>query len=345
MRRRTAANGSPALDLQSGYWQLGMHIEDQEKTAFTTKYDLFEYTVMPFGLCNAPSTFQRTMELIFRGLQWQTLVIYLDDLIILSSDDFVERFGRLKEVLTRIGRGGLKLKPTKCDLIQREVLFLGHVVDQNGLRCNPDLIHKIKEWPEPTTVRQVQQFLGLCNYYCKFIYRFSDIVNPIVQLTKKGQEFLWTSEYQRSFEMLKAALCSAPVLSFPTHEGKYILDTDASAVGIGAVLSQIQDGDEKVIAYGSKTLSKEKRRYCTTRRELLAVVAFLKQFRHYLLGREFLVRTDHSSLRWLCNFQGTTWSTGQVVRGGTAIPFCALSTGMERNTSMLIPCRGCLNMR
>ena len=128
-------------------------------------------------------------------------------------------------------------------------------------------------------------------------------MHPIVQLSKKGQEFLWTSGCQRSFEMLKSALCSAPVLSFTTHNGKYILDTDASADGIWAVLSQIQDGEEKLIAYGSKTLSKEERGYCTTRRELLAVVAFLKQFRHYLLGREFLVRTDHSSLRRLGNFK------------------------------------------
>ena len=291
------------LDLQSGYWQIKMDETDQEKTAFTTKYGLFEYTVMPFGLCNAPSTFQRTMELIFRGLQWQTLVIYLDDLIVFSPDDYAEHFRRLGSVLVRIGQAGLKLKPSKCDLLQREVLFLGHIVGQNGVQCNPDLIQKVKDWSEPTSVRQVQQFLGLCNYYRRFIYKYSDIAYPIVQLTRKGKEFDWSPECQRAFEALKAALCMAPVLSFPTETGLYTLDTDASDVGLGAVLSQEQDGNEKVIAYGSKTLSKEQRRYCTTRKELLAVVAFIKQFRHYLLGREFRVRTDHSSLRWLCNFK------------------------------------------
>lgn len=344
------------LDLQSGYWQLKMDKEDQEKTAFTTKYGLYEYTVLPFGLCNAPSTFQRTMELIFRGLQWQTLVIYLDDLIIFSPADYGEHFRRLGEVLARINGAGLKLKPSKCQLLQPEVLFLGHVVGQDGIRCNPELIQQVKDWVEPSNMRQVQQFLGLCNYYRKFIYKFSDIVNPMVQLTKKETHFQWTDECQRSFDALKTALCTAPILSFPTPSGRYILDTDASAVGIGGVLSQIQDGVEKVIAYGSRTLSKEQRRYCTTRRELLAVVAFMKQFRHYLLGQEFTVRTDHSSLRWLCNFkepQGQLARWLEVIQeyhhtiehraGKTHQNADSLSRFSEECTNMLsgLPCGGC----
>ena len=291
------------LDLQSGYWQLKMDEHDQEKTSFITKYGLYEYTVMPFGLASTPSTFQRAMELIFRGVQWQTLVIYLDDLIIFSPLDYTEHFQRLDEVLTRLHEAGLKLKPSKCELLQPEVLFLGHIVGQNGVQTNPELITKVRDWKEPTNVRQVQQFLGLCNYYRRFIHKFSDIVQPIVQLTRKDVPFNWTAICQRSFEALKTALCSAPMLSLPKPQGQYILDTDASAFAIGAVLSQIQDGEEKVLEYASRTLTPQQQRYCTTRRELLAVVTFLKQFRHYILSQSLIVRTDHSSLRWLCNFK------------------------------------------
>ena len=144
------------LDLQSGYSQLKMDEHDQEKTVFITKYGLYEYTVMPFGLASAPSTFQRAMELIFRGVQWQTLVIYLDDLIIFSPLDYTEHFQRLDEVLTRLHEAGLKLKPSKCELLQPEVLFLGHIVGQNGVQTNPELINKVRDWKEPTNVRQVQ---------------------------------------------------------------------------------------------------------------------------------------------------------------------------------------------
>ena len=298
------------LDLQSGYWQLEVAEEDRHKTAFITKYGLFEYRKMPFGLCNAPSSFQRCMELVLKGLQWKTLLIYLDDVIIYTAtmDSHLEQ---LDVVLTRLQEAGLKLKPSKCDLIKSSVLYLGHVVSKDGLQPNPKIVESVLEWKVPTNVKETQQFLGLCNYYRRFIKNFSKIAAPLHKLTHKNSAFVWTQEASNSFETLKKLLCSTPILGYPNPEGQYILDTDASDVGIGGVLSQMQDGQERVLSYASKKLDVHQTRYSTTRKELLAVITFITQFRHYLLGRKFLLRTDHGSLRWLFSFKDPQ---GQIAR-------------------------------
>lgn len=198
------------------------------------------------------------MELIFRGFQWKTLLIYLDDLIIFSSD-VDEHIKRLDNVFQLLKEAGLKLKPSKCDLMKKDVLFLGHIVGADGIKPNPNLIESISQWAEPHNVKQVQQYLGVTNYYRRFIADFSSIAAPLSKLTKKTQEFLWTEECQQAFDQLKDALCHAPILSYPHPEGLFILDTDASDVGIGAVLSQVQDGLEKVIACGSNTLDQQQK--------------------------------------------------------------------------------------
>jgi len=297
-------------DLQAGYWQLKVSEQDQDKTAFITKYGLYEYAKMPFGLCNAPSTFQRCMELIFRGLQWKTLLIYLDDIIIFSSN-LDDHFQILDEVLTKLKKSGLKLKPTKCDFLKDEVLYIGHVVSKDGVSPNPKVVESVKNWKVPDNVKKIQQFLGLCNYYRQFVLNFSEVASPLSKLTQKNVEFIWSPECQSAFEKLKSALCNAPVLSHPLPNTQFILDTDASNVGIGAVLSQTYDGKERVISYGSKKLDKHQQRYSVTRRELLAVITFVHQFRHYLTGKKFLLRTDHGSLRWLFSFKDPQ---GQVAR-------------------------------
>ena len=290
------------LDLQSGYWQIKVEEADIHKTAFITKYGLFECIKMPFGLCSAPSTFQRCMELVFRGLQWCTLLIYLDDIIILGRT-MEENLDRLDEALGRLEEANLKLKPSKCKLLQQEVLFLGHIVSADGVRPNPKLVESICSWEPPKDRRGVQRFLGLCNYYRRFVPDFSVVANPLTDLTSKSKEFEWTASVHQAFEKLKVALSSAPVLSFPLPSGDYILDTNASDVGVGGVLSQDQNGVEWVIAFSSKKLNKQQRRYCVTPRELLAVVTFLREFRVHLLAREFTIRTDHSSLTWLLRFK------------------------------------------
>ncbi|XP_060758004.1 uncharacterized protein LOC132868818 [Neoarius graeffei] len=298
------------LDLQSGYWQIAVDSKDREKTAFITKWGLYEYTRMPFGLCNAPSTFQRAMELVLRGLQWETLLIYLDDVIVLGRN-VGESLNRLAQVFERLHEYGLKLKPSKCHLLQEEVLFLGHIVSGDGICPNPALVRDVQLWEPPSNIQELQAFLGLCNYYRKFVPSFAEIASPLHNLLKKGAVFQWTEAHEEAFTQLKERLTAAPVLGYPTAEGQFILDTDASSHSVGAVLSQLQWGEERVLTYASSHLTPAQQRYCVTRRELLAVVRFTRQFRHYLLGRKFLLRTDHGSLTWLFRFK---YLEGQLAR-------------------------------
>ena len=298
------------IDLQSAYMQLEVAEEDRHKTAFITKYGLFEYLVMPFGLCNAPSTFQRCIELVLRGLQWNILLVYLDDIIVMATN-FDEHLERLEEVFKRLLGAGLKMKPSKCELFKTEVLFLGHTVSQEGIKPNPKTIEAVLSWKIPENVKEVQSYLGLCSYYRQYIENFSHVAAPLTKLTKKNVKFVWDESCQTAYEQLKEKLCSAPILAFPRPGLKYILDTDASDIGIGGVLSQVQDGRERVIAYASKKLNSSQQRYSVTRRELLAVITFMNQFRHFLLGQEFLLRTDHSSIRWIFEFKDPR---GQVAR-------------------------------
>ena len=298
------------IDLHSAYMQLEVAEEDRHKTAFITKYGLFEYLVMPFGLCNAPSTFQRCIELVLRGLQWNILLVYLDDIIVMATY-FDEHLERLEEVFKRLLAAGLKMKPSKCELFKTEVLFLGHTVSQEGIKPNPKTIEAVLSWKIPENVKEVQSYLGLCSYYRQYIENFSHVAAPLTKLTKKNVKFVWDESCQTAYEQLKEKLCSAPILAFPRPGLKYILDTDASDIGIGGVLSQVQDGRERVIAYASKKLNSSQQRYSVTRRELLAVITFMNQFRHFLLGQEFLLRTDHSSIRWIFEFKDPR---GQVAR-------------------------------
>ena len=233
------------LNLQSGYWQIQVEEADTHKTAFITKYGLIECIKMPFGLCSAPNTFQRCMELVFRGLQWCTVVIYLDDIIILGCT-MEENLDRLDEALGRLEEANLKLKPSKCKLLQQDVLFLDHIVSADGVRPNPKFVESIRGWELPKDRHGVQQFLGLCNYYLRFVPDFTVVANTLRDVTSKSKEFEWTASAHQAFEKLKVA----PVLSFPLPPGEYILD--ASDVGVGGVLSQDQNGVERVIAFSSK---------------------------------------------------------------------------------------------
>lgn len=261
------------LDLLSGYHQFEVNEKDRPRTAFITKYGLFEYTRMPFGLCNAPSTFQRGMELVLRRLQWATLLIYLDDVII-TGKTFKEHLNNLGEVLSRFRKFGLKLKPTKCSLYREEVLFLGHVVGKDGVRANPSLVQDVEKWPVPQNLKELQAFLGLTNYYRRFVQGYADIARSLHNLTRKGVTYHWKAEQEVAFGALKKALTTTPILAYPLAEGRMILDTDAANFSIGAVLSQEQGQVERVISYSSRRLGPIQERYCVTRRELLAVVAF-----------------------------------------------------------------------
>ena len=298
------------LDLASGYWQVPMDPQDADKTAFTTPYGLFQFKKMPFGLANAPATFERLMDRVLEGLHWQTCLVYLDDIIVFSQT-FDQHIERLREVLKRIRAAKLKLSPQKCQLFQKKVSFLGHIVSDEGVGTNPEKTEAIDKWPRPKSVREVRSFLGLCSYYRRFVRGFADIARPLHSLTGKEMQFEWTRACENAFQKLKSVLVRPPILGYPSEHEPFVLDADASGDGLGAVLSQVQQGKERVIAYYSRVLTKTERQYCVTRRELLAVICAVKHFHHYLYGRHFVIRSDHGSLRWLLNFKN---AEGQMAR-------------------------------
>ena len=291
------------LDLISGYWQVEVCDGDIDKTAFCTTEGLFEFKVMPFGLSNSPVTFQRLMDAVLAGLQWSNCLVYLDDIII-PGRTFKEHLKNLSMVFDRLREAGLKLHPKKCAFCQQQVTFLGHVISDKGIATDENKTKKVAAWPEPTSKKEVRQFLGLASYYRHFVKDFATMAKPLHQLTENMKEFKWTTECQDAFNSLRRCLTTTPVLAFPDFHKPFTLDTDASDSGIGAVLSQTDDhGGEHVVAYASRVLSKTERRYCVTRKELLAVVTYIRHFRPYLLGRHFTLRTDHGSLNWLRNFK------------------------------------------
>lgn len=289
------------LDMSSGYYQVELREEDKRKTAFSTRLGHFEFTKMPFGLSGAPATFQKLMSVLLTGVTWQGVVVYLDDVLVYGKT-IEEHNRRLALVFDRFKDAGLKLNPGKCVFLKNEVKYLGHIIDCQGVRTDPEKIVKILEWPEPTTSKELHSFLGLCNYYRRFINKYAELTKGL-QKSLNSKPFVWSAENRANFQELKRVLTEAPVLGLPKPEGRFILDTDASHDAMGAVLSQEQDGHEKVICYASNQLTKSQRKYCITRKELLAVHTYMSKFKHYLLGRRFVVRTDHRALLWILNWK------------------------------------------
>jgi hypothetical protein len=292
------------LDLASGYWQLKLNEFDAQKTSFRIPgQGQFKFTVMPFGLKNAPASFQRLMEAVLNGLGFEKCLVYLDDVCILGKT-FSESLENLCSVLTRFRQANLKLKPVKCKFFQTEIVFLGHQVSARGISCDPSKIQCIKDWPTPTNKHEILSWLGICGYYRKMIDRFAEIALPLTKLTRKKAKFKWGQSENDAFEKLKSCLINSPILGFPDENGsQFILDTDASAEVISGIISQVQNGHERVLAYGSKVLNAAQQNYCTTKRELLAIVHFVQHYKHYLLGKKFLIRSDHKSLTYLQKFK------------------------------------------
>lgn len=211
------------LDLTSGYWQVEMTPRARKAAAFCTpRKGLFEWNVMPFGLCNAPATFQRLMDRVLAGLQWETCLVYLDDIIVLGRDG-TEMLERLSQVFGRLRAANLKLKPSKCVLFREQVAYLGHIVSAKGFATDTQKIQKVAGWPVPQNISEVRQFVGLASYYRRFVKDFASIAKPLHELTKKYTRFNWTSECQEAFQQLKSRLTSAPVLGYPLDSGKLFL--------------------------------------------------------------------------------------------------------------------------
>ena len=288
------------LDLAAGYWQIRINETSKEKTAFTTHQGLYEFQVMPFGLTNAPAVFQRLMQKVISGLNPvegpDFVCVYIDDLLIFSCS-LEEHLKHLRLVMNRLRQAKLKLKPTKCHFVRHSVEFLGHIITASGLHPNPKQIAAVQDFPRPQTIHQPRQYLGLTSYYRRFIGRFAKIAAPLYHLTKKEVKWEWSKECQLAFETLKQRLIQAPVLVYPDFEQKFILETDASLRGLGAVLSQMKEGLLHPVSYASRSLSSPEKNYSISKLETLAVVWAIQHYRAYLYGHEVTVVTDHSAVK------------------------------------------------
>jgi len=293
------------LDARSGYWQIQMHETSREKTAFVTMDGLYEFRVMPYGLCNAPATFQRLMQRTLAGLG-SFCSVYVDDIIVFSST-VEEHLDHLTQVFGRLRKIGLKLHPQKCSFTRPEVLYLGHIISSAGISPNPEKVRAVCDFHVPTNVRTVREFLGIAGYYRRFIPNFAKIAGPLHSLTRQCVPFVWTPQCQQAFDELKELLVSPPVLAYPCFSRPFVLHTDASGQGLGAVLEQEQeDGRLHPVAYASRTLSKHERQYGITDLEALGVVWAAKHFRAYLLGHTSVVYTDHAPLKAMLKAKHTT---------------------------------------
>lgn len=315
-----------SLDLSYGYHQVEIEEQHKERTAFSiSSIGFFEYNRMPFGLTNAPGCFQRLMDTVLDGINRSKCLVYLDDIIIMSCTP-EEHVQILDEVMSRLHAAGLKLKPPKCHFMKRKIAYLGHIVSENGLECDPRLTDPVRTWPTPKDQKTLLQFLGFTGFYRKFIEGYASIARPLTQLlggpkksskqAKKNKdkekkpvkeyspaetpEWRWGPEQQQAFEELKRCLTSPPILALPDFELPFLLRTDASRQGLGAILYQQQDGHYRVIAYASRALSKAEQNYSAHRLEFLALKwAVTVKYHAYLCGKEFIIHTDHNPLTYL----------------------------------------------
>ena len=284
------------LDLKAGYWQIPVSPESIEKTAFCCHRGHFEFNVMSFGLCNAPSNFQRTMDYVLSDLIGKTCMCYIDDVIVFSKSP-EEHAQHLEEVFQRFRQAGLTLKPSKCSFAQSEVELLGYIVTSEGIRANPAKIAAIAKLATPRNIKEVRSFLGMAGYYRQCIQNYAHVAEPMVKLTRKLEPFTWGHEQQIAFDILKEMLTSNGVMSHPRLDLPYQLHTDASDYATGAILVQThEDGVEHVIQYVSHQLSGSQLRWSTVEKEAFAVVHGIGKLRPYLYGAQFTVYTDHKPL-------------------------------------------------
>ncbi|KZS10174.1 Uncharacterized protein APZ42_025415 [Daphnia magna] len=341
------------MDMQTGYWQVGLNEKDKEKTAFVTADRLYQFRVMPFRLSNAPATFQRMMDVLIPGIKWNTCLIYeglptlfpelhpsgkgrengknkkfkklfsrlshfsqfsqialskrvgnpsliyLDDIVIFSQT-IPKHLSRLETVLLRFREAGLKLKLSKCSFLATYLKVLGYIVSGVGLSPDPAKIEAVQNFPVPSTrLKDVQSFIGLCSYYRKFICNFAVLARPLTNLTRKNTPFHWTDEHQSSFDALKNALLSPPILGHPNSNLPMEIHCDACGFGLGAVLVQRQEGAERVISYASRLMNRAESNYSVSEQECLALIFALDRLKSYLWGMKVLVLTDHHALCWL----------------------------------------------
>lgn len=294
------------LDIRSAYWQVGVAESSRPYTAFTVPgRGLFQFTRMPFGLHNAPATWQRLIDEVLGPELEPKVFTYLDDVVILT-ETFEEHLAVLEEVFRRLREANLTVSWEKCHFCRPQLKYLGYVVDGNGLHVDPDKVKAMLLLPPPKSVKDVRGIIGTFSWYRRFIPEFSSLISPITALLRKGRKFLWTSDCEASFCKIKECLVKAPVLSCPNYSLPFIVQCDASNYGLGAVLIQPHPDGERVISYLSRSLSKSEKNFSVTEKECLAVLWAIEKLRPYLEGVPFTVVTDHYSLVWLQNLKDPT---------------------------------------
>ena len=292
------------LDLTSGFYQLSLHPDDYEKTAFSTPEGHWEWTRTPFGLKNAPASFQRLMSLVLSGISG----IYIDDVIV-ASRSFEEHLVKLREIFDRLSQHGLKLKPSKCHFFRRSIRYLGFRVSEGKVQPDPQNLEVVKKFNVPHSIKNVRQFLGLTGFYRKFIPDYAEISLPLTNLlkTKDKKKFIWCEDAQKSFDILKEKLLCEPILVLPNFEKPFVLHTDASIHSIGAYVSQAdENGFLHPISFASRKLNESETKYSTVEREALAVVWATNYYKHYLIGRHFTVYCDQHSLSFILKLKDPT---------------------------------------
>jgi hypothetical protein len=299
--RLTGAKYFTSLDLRSGYHQVRISEGDVEKTAFTTRYGQFEYLVMPFGLTNAPSTFQALMNRILQPYLDNFVVVYLDDILIYSKT-FEDHVTHVRLVLEALRTNELRCALDKCTFATQQLTYLGFVIGPNGVQADPKKTAPIADWPEPKSTHDVHTFMGLANYFQRYVPKMAELAAPLTDLLKgdHSQKFVFTAAAHTAFHALKHKLTHTPVLQLPDFGRPFNVTTDASKYAIGMMLSQTNsDGEEKPVAFDSRKFRHHELNWTTTEKEAFAVVHALKIWRHYVDGSKVTVYSDHIALKFL----------------------------------------------
>jgi hypothetical protein len=292
-----------SLDIKSAFWQVPVAEKSRDYLSFTVPgRGLFRFLRMPFGLHNAPATWQRLIDSVLGPELEPFVFVYLDDIIVITPT-FEKHCEILQDIFDRLLAANLTVSMDKCQFCREELKYLGYVVDRQGIRVDADKVNCILTLLAPKNPKEVRSFIGMASWYRKFIPNFSTLLSPLTALIKKNSKFLWTEQCQSVFDKIKTALVSSPILRCPNFDLPFVLQTDASGYGIGGVLSQTDEGGEHVICYLSRTLSSCEKKYSTTERECLAVIWAIEKLRPYLEGSVFSVITDHHSLVWLNNLK------------------------------------------
>ncbi len=293
------------LDLRCGFHQILLTPDAQRKSAFTTHQGHFNWRVMAFGLTNAPVTFAYAMSKLFRDMTFKQLLIYVDDLLTFANS-VPALFSQLQCIFDRLRSAGFKLHPGKCEFAKSQISYLGYLFSKDGMAVDPGKTKVITEATPPKNAKKLKSFLGLCQFYKKFIRNFSIIASPLYNLLRQDQTYSWDDRCQQAFETLKQALVSPPILVYPDMDKPFILSTDASDEAISYILSQKDEhGRERVISFSGRSLTGPERRYIITEKEALAVIQGIKCFREYLTGH-FTIKTDHAALKYFRNLKDTS---------------------------------------